>query len=76
MDKQRKGERFKRSERLLIRRTFLDFLKLGNLIPIIVIPAGEFALPVILKLWPGFLPSTYTSHDQMVSIYKLLLPLR
>ena len=43
----------------------MDFLKLGNLIPIIVIPAAEFALPFILKLWPGFLPSTYATTEQI-----------
>ena len=43
----------------------MDFLKLGNLIPIIVIPAAEFALPFILKFWPGFLPSTYATTEQV-----------
>jgi glucose-6-phosphate dehydrogenase assembly protein OpcA len=38
---------------------------LFNLVPILVIPAAELALPVLIKIFPGFLPTTYLTRLQV-----------
>jgi hypothetical protein len=48
-----------RSEKILIVKTVFDVLRLIPLIIILVIPFLEFALPLLLKLFPNMLPSTF-----------------
>jgi LETM1 and EF-hand domain-containing protein 1 len=64
LNKAKKTRTLTRSETNFRSITILDILKIGNLIPIIVIPFAEFALPFILVLWPAFLPTTYESNEQ------------
>eukprot|EP01091_Cochliopodium_minus_P001086 TRINITY_DN1095_c0_g1_i1.p1 TRINITY_DN1095_c0_g1~~TRINITY_DN1095_c0_g1_i1.p1 ORF type:complete len:706 (-),score=319.14 TRINITY_DN1095_c0_g1_i1:125-2242(-) len=59
-----KGEKLKRSESALLERTVADTFRLVPFIIILVVPFMEFTLPVLLKLFPNMLPSTFTTKDQ------------
>ncbi|KAG2489280.1 hypothetical protein HYH03_012300 [Edaphochlamys debaryana] len=54
-----RGETLTRRERSQLTRTTADLFRLVPLIVIVVIPFLEFALPVLLRLFPNMLPSTF-----------------
>jgi LETM1 and EF-hand domain-containing protein 1, mitochondrial len=47
-------------------RTTADMFRLVPFLVIIAIPFAEFALPVLLKFFPGMLPSTFKEEHQEV----------
>ncbi|EFJ43438.1 hypothetical protein VOLCADRAFT_106866 [Volvox carteri f. nagariensis] len=53
------GETLTRRERRQLTRTTADLFRLVPLIIIVVVPFLEFALPVLLRLFPNMLPSTF-----------------
>lgn len=64
-----KGEDLIRRERRQLLRTSSDLLRLVPFIVIAIIPFLEFALPVLLKLFPNMLPSTFEDKLATVIIY-------
>mmetsp|Transcript_18273 Transcript_18273/g.39333 ORF Transcript_18273/g.39333 Transcript_18273/m.39333 type:complete len:828 (+) Transcript_18273:252-2735(+) len=54
-----RGKELTRRERKQLTRTAADLFRLVPMIIIVVIPFLEFALPVLLRLFPNMLPSTY-----------------
>ena len=54
-----RGEQLIRRERRQLLRTTSDLFRLVPFIVIAIIPFLEFALPVLLKLFPNMLPSTF-----------------
>lgn len=61
-----RGESLTRRERQLLVRTTADMFRLVPFLVIVIVPFAEFALPVLLKLFPNMLPSTFTSKSQEV----------
>jgi LETM1 and EF-hand domain-containing protein 1, mitochondrial len=62
-----KGEHLIRREKRQLLRTTSDLLRLVPFVVIAVIPFLEFALPLILKIFPNMLPSTF--EDQLAAVY-------
>lgn len=60
------GQKLMRRERRQLKRTMGDLARLVPFIVILIIPFMELALPIIVKLFPGFLPSTFHTEDSMV----------
>lgn len=62
-----------RREKRQLRRSASDLLRLVPFVVIMIIPFLEFALPVLLKLFPNMLPSTFedkaTFVHTLISIY-------
>ena len=56
------GHELNRRERKQLTRTSADILRLVPFLVIVIVPFMEFALPVLLKLFPNMLPSTYLDH--------------
>ena len=56
------GRELNRRERKQLTRTSADILRLVPFLVIVIVPFMEFALPVLLKLFPNMLPSTYLDH--------------
>ena len=54
-----RGHELSRRERRQLTRTSADILRLVPFLVIVIVPFMEFALPVLLKLFPNMLPSTY-----------------
>jgi hypothetical protein len=65
-----KGKELSRREYRQLKRTTGDLLRLIPLVIIVVIPFLEFALPVLLKLFPSMLPSTFESKGQEVMFHS------
>lgn len=61
-----RGEQLIRRERRQLLRTTSDLFRLVPFIVIAIIPFLEFALPVLLKLFPNMLPSTFEDKDAAV----------
>lgn len=61
-----KGENLIRRERRQLLRTTSDLLRLVPFIIIAIIPFLEFALPLILKIFPNMLPSTF--EDKLAAV--------
>lgn len=57
------GNHLTRREKKQLTRTIADLFRLVPMVIIVVIPFLEFALPVLLKLFPNMLPSTF--EDKM-----------
>lgn len=66
-----KGENLIRRERRQLLRTTSDLLRLVPFIIIAIIPFLEFALPLILKIFPNMLPSTF--EDKLAAVIKNIL---
>lgn len=58
------GHTLSRRERVLMITTIADLIRMVPFVVILVVPFAEFALPVLLKLFPNMLPSTFTSASQ------------
>ncbi|KXZ44449.1 hypothetical protein GPECTOR_67g289 [Gonium pectorale] len=54
-----RGETLTRRERRQLTRTTADVFRLVPLVVILVVPFLEFALPLLLRLFPNMLPSTF-----------------
>lgn len=54
-----RGQALTRRERRQLTRTTADMFRLVPLLVILVVPFMEFALPVLLKVFPNMLPSTF-----------------
>jgi len=48
-------------------RTTADLFRLVPFLVFIIVPFAEFLLPVVLKFFPGMLPSTFAAADQEVA---------
>lgn len=59
-----RGHTLTRREHRLLVTTIGDLFRMVPFIIIIIIPFLEFTLPVIIKLFPNMLPSTFESQDQ------------
>lgn len=66
-----KGETLIRREKRQLLRTTSDLLRLVPFIIIAIIPFLEFALPLILKIFPNMLPSTF--EDKLAAVSKFIL---
>ncbi|EFJ31397.1 hypothetical protein SELMODRAFT_88399, partial [Selaginella moellendorffii] len=53
------GKKLSRREQLQLRRTAGDIARLVPFIIIVIVPFMEFLLPVLLKVFPNMLPSTF-----------------
>ncbi|XP_048379189.1 LETM1 domain-containing protein LETM2, mitochondrial isoform X1 [Stegostoma tigrinum] len=53
------GHRLTRRERRRLIRTCVDLFRLVPFMIFLIVPFMEFLLPVVLKLFPGMLPSTF-----------------
>ncbi|TPX62897.1 hypothetical protein PhCBS80983_g00074 [Powellomyces hirtus] len=71
-----KGSRLSRREHRQLRRTTSDLLRLVPFVIILLIPFMELALPILLKLFPNMLPSTFESKYQEEEKKKKLLKMR
>ncbi|KEG00772.1 LETM1-like protein, putative [Plasmodium vinckei vinckei] len=61
--KRLKGHRLSYSEYKLLIRTINDMFKLIPFSFFIIVPFAEFLLPVVLKIYPNLLPSTFKNND-------------
>lgn len=66
-----------RREATQLKRTIGDLLRLvpfvvivASIIWINAVPFLEFALPVLIRIFPNMLPSTFESKDQLVNIFN------
>lgn len=57
--KSMRGKQLSRRERKQLTRTTADMLRMVPMVVILVVPFMELALPILLKLFPNMLPSTY-----------------
>lgn len=71
-----KGQSLTRREYQLMVRTASDLFRLVPFAVIVVVPFMEFSLPVLLKLFPNMLPSTFTSKLQQKEQLKKQLNLK
>lgn len=71
-----RGESLTRREYALLVRTASDLFRLVPFAVIVVIPFMEFALPVLLKLFPNMLPSTFANKLQQKEQLKKQLNLK
>ncbi|SCM05853.1 LETM1-like protein, putative [Plasmodium chabaudi adami] len=61
--KRLKGHRLSYSEYKLLIRTINDMFKLIPFSFFVIVPFAEFLLPVVLKIYPNLLPSTFKNND-------------
>jgi len=54
-------------------RTTADMFRLVPFLVFIIVPFAEFLLPVVLKFFPGMLPSTFAGKDQEVGCHLVFL---
>ncbi|KAJ2906424.1 uncharacterized protein MKZ38_001784 [Zalerion maritima] len=53
------GYELTRREYRQLKRTVIDLVRLIPFLPFIIVPFGEALLPVVIKVFPGILPSTF-----------------
>jgi len=58
------GQVLNRRDRIMMVTTVADLIRMVPFVAIVIIPFAEFALPVLLKVFPNMLPSTFTSASQ------------
>ena len=58
-----RGEALSRRERMHLKRALADILRMVPFIIIVIIPFAEFALPVLLKVFPNMLPSQFEVRE-------------
>lgn len=63
LKKMMSGNELSRREGRQMRRTLADLGRLVPFVVIVLIPFMEFALPLLLKLFPNMLPSTFADKD-------------
>lgn len=60
-----------RSEKALLLRTAGDLFRIVPLIIILAVPFLEFALPILLKLFPNMLPSTFVDKEKEAEEHRV-----
>lgn len=65
-----KGQSLTRREHRLLVTTIGDLFRMVPFIVFILVPFLEFALPVVIKFFPGMLPSTFESKSQKEAVLK------
>lgn len=53
------GYELTRREHRQLKRTVIDLVRLIPFLPFIIVPFGEALLPIVIKIFPGILPSTF-----------------
>ncbi|KAG5455784.1 MAG: LETM1-like protein-domain-containing protein [Olpidium bornovanus] len=71
-----KGDTLTRREHRQLKRTTADMLRLVPFLVFVIVPFLEFLLPVVLKLFPNMLPSTFEDKDLAEAKKKKLLKVR
>ncbi|MEW5310737.1 MAG: hypothetical protein WDW38_002505 [Sanguina aurantia] len=71
-----RGKELTRRERSQLTRTTADIFRVVPLIIILVVPFMEFTLPVLLKVFPNMLPTTYQDKLQKEADLKRTLSVR
>ena len=70
------GHSLTRRERMQLMRTTMDMFRLIPLVIVVIVPFMELALPVLLKLFPNMLPSTFENKSTKEEKIKLELQTR
>ena len=70
------GIELTRRERQLLRRIMGDMVRMVPLIVILIVPFAELALPVLLKVFPTFLPSQFQKNELRQDLYRRSLTAR
>eukprot|EP01090_Pellita_catalonica_P011989 TRINITY_DN2505_c0_g1_i1.p1 TRINITY_DN2505_c0_g1~~TRINITY_DN2505_c0_g1_i1.p1 ORF type:complete len:601 (+),score=111.47 TRINITY_DN2505_c0_g1_i1:1399-3201(+) len=70
------GHTLRRRQRRTLILTTVDLFRLVPLIPFVIIPFMEFLLPVVLKLFPNMLPSTFEDKLQKEEKMKKQIALK
>ncbi|XP_045449708.1 mitochondrial proton/calcium exchanger protein isoform X2 [Melitaea cinxia] len=65
-----KGQSLTRREHRLLVTTIGDLFRMVPFIVFILVPFLEFALPFVIKFFPGMLPSTFESKSQKEAVLK------
>jgi LETM1 and EF-hand domain-containing protein 1, mitochondrial len=65
-----RGEMLSRRERMQLKRTMGDLLRMVPFIIITIVPFAELALPVLLKLFPNMLPSQFEKAEYRQEAYR------
>uniref|UniRef100_A0A8C9GDR8 Letm1 RBD domain-containing protein n=1 Tax=Piliocolobus tephrosceles TaxID=591936 RepID=A0A8C9GDR8_9PRIM len=68
--KRLKGYRLSYSEYKLLIRTVNDMFKLIPFSFFIIVPFAEFLLPIVLRIYPNLLPSTFKNNDDNLTNIK------
>uniref|UniRef100_A0A8C9GAQ7 Mitochondrial proton/calcium exchanger protein-like n=1 Tax=Piliocolobus tephrosceles TaxID=591936 RepID=A0A8C9GAQ7_9PRIM len=68
--KRLKGYRLSYSEYKLLIRTVNDMFKLIPFSFFIIVPFAEFLLPIVLRIYPDLLPSTFKNNDDNLTNIK------
>lgn len=63
-------------ESRMLRRTTADIFRLVPFVIIVIVPFMEFTLPILLKLFPNMLPSTFEDKHKKEEGLKKKLKLR
>lgn len=71
-----RGETLTRRERLQLKRTVGDLLRMVPFVVIVIIPFAELSLPVLLKLFPNMLPSQFEKAEFRQEVYRKSLNAR
>jgi LETM1 and EF-hand domain-containing protein 1 len=59
-----KGKKLTRRERQQLKRTTADIFRLVPFAVILIVPFMEFSLPLLLKIFPNMLPSTFADKKK------------
>jgi LETM1 and EF-hand domain-containing protein 1 len=70
------GNQLTRREQRQLRRTVSDLFRLVPFVALILIPFAELALPILLKLFPNMLPSTFEKQFEQEEKKKKMLKMR
>ncbi|EGF80620.1 hypothetical protein BATDEDRAFT_10944 [Batrachochytrium dendrobatidis JAM81] len=70
------GHKLSRREQRQLRRTTGDLFRLVPFVVLVAVPFLEFALPLLLRIFPNMLPSTFESKFQEEEKKKKLLKVR
>lgn len=68
-----RGATLTRRERRQLQRTSVDLFRLVPFLAMVLIPFMEFALPLVIKMFPNFLPSTFKDKSTETAKMKKLL---
>lgn len=70
------GYELTRRENRQLKRTVTDMIRLVPFLVLVIVPFAELLIPVIVKVFPNFLPSTYESGKDKEAKYKKLRAVR
>jgi hypothetical protein len=69
-----RGHTLSRRERRQLSRTVRDVFRLVPFVIIVIVPFMEFTLPILLKIFPNMLPSTFEDKLKKVASSKVYHP--